>query len=346
MPHERPLTERIAMVRMYYELRSARAVTRRWADTFLTVPPHHKIVMRNVEKFEETGNVLMRHKAHSRNVVTPETLQNVADLVVAHEGRPLSVRSGAAQLGLSAKSYHRALQEGQLKCYRPQLVVDLSDDDYDRRMQHCEVWLQKFAEEPQVINRIMWSDEAEFRMNGHLNKHNCCYWGYNNPKVQIPVLNDRRGVHVWCGISSNGLVGPYFFDGTVNGVAYLTLLREFAAPHLTMPGLHFQQDGAPPHYALIVREWLNTNLPGRWIGRRGPYEWPPRSPDLTPCDFFLWGYLKDQVYSQLPNTLDELREAIQEACDAVPVDMCARACRSVELRYRDCINGEGKPLPY
>jgi hypothetical protein len=23
---------------------------------------------------------------------------------------------------------------------------------------------------------------------------------------------------------------------------------------------------------------------------------PPRSPDPTPCDFFMWGYVKDQVY--------------------------------------------------
>ena len=33
------------------------------------------------------------------------------------------------------------------------------------------------------------------------------------------------------------------------------------------------------------------------MGRRGSHEWPARSPDLTPCDFFLWGWLKEQVYS-------------------------------------------------
>ncbi|GFG36095.1 hypothetical protein Cfor_03668 [Coptotermes formosanus] len=60
--------------------------------------------------------------------------------------------------------------------------------------------------------------------------------------------------------------------------------------------MHFQQDGAPPHYHRDVRKCLNTRFPGRWIGRAAPIPWPPRSPDLTPLDFFLWGIVKDRVY--------------------------------------------------
>jgi hypothetical protein len=55
----------------------------------------------------------------------------------------------------------------------------------------------------------------------------------------------------------------------------------------------FQQDGAPPHWNLIVRASLNQRFPNRWIGRASPISWPTRSPDITPCDFFLWGYGKD-----------------------------------------------------
>ena len=43
---------------------------------------------------------------------------------------------------------------------------------------------------------------------------------------------------------------------------------------------------AAPHFALAVRDWLDTTFPECWMGRRGPHEWPARSPDLTPCDFF------------------------------------------------------------
>ena len=59
----------------------------------------------------------------------------------------------------------------------------------------------------------------------------------------------------------------------------------------------FQQDEAPPHWHRDVRYFLNESLPQRWIGRVGKEDlslqfWPPRSPDLTPCDFFLWGFVK------------------------------------------------------
>ncbi|KAH1017045.1 hypothetical protein HUJ05_007773 [Dendroctonus ponderosae] len=49
-----------------------------------------------------------------------------------------------------------------------------------------------------------------------------------------------------------------------------------------------QLDGAPPHYYCGVRQFLNANFQNRCIGRNGFENSPPRSPDLTPLDFFLW----------------------------------------------------------
>ena len=59
----------------------------------------------------------------------------------------------------------------------------------------------------------------------------------------------------------------------------------------------YLHDGAPPHFRLEVRDLLNqVGLQGiRWIGQDGPVPWPPRSPDLNPLDFCLWGYLKSEV---------------------------------------------------
>ena len=161
MPRERPLAERVAMVKMYNQLGSARAVVTAWADAFPTAPPDHKTVLRNVEKFEATGSVKMQHKQHHRRVRTPETLQAVADLVATTEG-PLSVWCGAAQVGMHKSVYHRALKDVGLKSYRPQLVVELSDDDFNLRVEHCNLWIQKWAEEHELIDRILWSDEAQF----------------------------------------------------------------------------------------------------------------------------------------------------------------------------------------
>ncbi|KYN15063.1 hypothetical protein ALC57_12726 [Trachymyrmex cornetzi] len=73
----------------------------------------------------------------------------------------------------------------------------------------------------------------------------------------------------------------------------------------------FQQDGAAAHYGRHVRAYLDTQFLHRWIRKRGEIEWPARSPDLTPLDYFLWGYLKSKVYAQ-PQNLDELRNRIMQ----------------------------------
>jgi len=77
--------------------------------------------------------------------------------------------------------------------------------------------------------------------------------------------------------------------------------------NLVMPQLNedsndyiFQQDGSPAHYK-DVRGYFNRNLPQRWKGRTGKEDealmrWPPRSPDLTTCEFFFWGFVKDTVF--------------------------------------------------
>jgi len=81
---------------------------------------------------------------------------------------------------------------------------------------------------------------------------------------------------------------------------YKHLLQElYLAPQLEEfhPWIIFQQDGAPPHWGSHVRRFLDATVPNRWNGRDGPTPWPPRSPDITPLDFFLWGYVNDKVFS-------------------------------------------------
>ena len=49
---------------------------------------------------------------------------------------------------------------------------------------------------------------------------------------------------------------------------------------------------ASPHFVRAVTEWLNNDFPNQWVGRNDLVAWPPRSPDLSPCDFCLWGWMK------------------------------------------------------
>ncbi|GFS52141.1 DUF4817 domain-containing protein [Nephila pilipes] len=152
--------------------------------------------------------------------------------------------------------------------------------------------------EPGFMGSIIWSDEAQFKLNGTVNRHNCVYWCEENPHITIEKAVNLPGVNVWCGLSSRGLIGPFRFEGTVTGINYLTMLADSIFPAIRAlydnDDFYFQQDGAPPHYHRDVRAYLDQNLSGQWIGRRGPIEFKARSPDLTPLDFFLWGTVKDE----------------------------------------------------
>jgi hypothetical protein len=72
-----------------------------------------------------------------------------------------------------------------------------------------------------------------------------------------------------------------------------------------------EQDGAPPHSGLQVSACLDRAFPGTWISRDGPMSWPQHSPDITPLDFSLWGYVKSIVFRTPVNGLDELKSRIR-----------------------------------
>ena len=103
----------------------------------------------------------------------------------------------------------------------------------------------------------------------------------------------------------------------------------------------YQHDGAPPHVSAAVRNHLNDAHPGRWMGRGGPINWPARSPDLTPLDFFLWGHLKTVVYAQQPVDPERLRHNITVACKGITPTMLQRARRAIQWRAEMCVNEEG-----
>ena len=81
---------------------------------------------------------------------------------------------------------------------------------------------------------------------------------------------------------------------------------------------------------------------GRVIALRQAVEWPPRSPDLTPLDFFLWGHLKAKVYVTPPANLEDLRRRITVRMEELRQDrgMVGRAVRNMLRRARLCVERE------
>lgn len=104
----------------------------------------------------------------------------------------------------------------------------------------------------------------------------------------------------------------------------------------------FQQDRAPPHYGLEVRQYLDNVFPNHWIGRRGYIEWPARSPYLSSLDYyFLWGYVKDRVYKTKPQNLYDLRNRIQQEIQQIRQDTLQRVVSHFYMTLAHCQTAEG-----
>lgn len=116
---------------------------------------------------------------------------------------------------------------------------------------------------------------------------------------------------VWCGFTASFILGPYFFGElrpsepvtcSVIAQRYLHMLQTFVVPQLQqrqcLTEMVFMQDGAPSHSGRAVQQFLRQHFTDdRVISRYFHMAWLPRSPDLTQCDFWLWGYLKFNVLS-------------------------------------------------
>ena len=80
-------------------------------------------------------------------------------------------------------------------------------------------------------------------------------------------------------------------------------------------------DGAPAHIHLSVRRYLSRRYGERWLGRGGPVTWLPRSPDLNPFEFCVWGYANGLVYNTADiATPDELQYRIVIAFQQMKID--------------------------
>jgi hypothetical protein len=105
----------------------------------------------------------------------------------------------------------------------------------------------------------------------------------------------------------------------------------------------FQQDGAPPHVAKVVKDYLTQQFSQeRVISRAFPRIWPPRSPDLNPCDYWFWGFLKSKVFHGTTfHCLDDLEARIKEEIANITQDQLRAAVLHFIDRLHAVIESEG-----
>ncbi|GFV03977.1 uncharacterized protein TNCV_916021 [Trichonephila clavipes] len=167
-------------------------------------------------------------------------------------------------------------------------------------------------QDPTWVFNILCTDEAHFSLHDDVNNHNGRIWVTSNPRgyTQKPLHSPK--VTALCSFTGSFIIGPFFFETqcpvngwiteTINAQRYLTLLRG------------------------DCRAMFNSTR----------YPWPPRLLDLTPADFWLWGYLKSRVYLSGPSSLSELKDAIRREVSSIHPDMLHSAVAGFVTRL-ECL---------
>ena len=353
--------ERIFVVHAFHEShRNYNLVIQQFRERFpQTRPLNREAIRQIVTKFQTYGVILNRNAHNSGRLRSGRSAENIELVQRMVENNPrVSCLQNAS--GLPRSTFWRILRyDLNWRPYTIHVRHQLTDNDFLRRERYCRWFLQQ-SQNPLFLNNVIIGDESQFAMNGEVNTHNVRQYSPRGepPSFNYDRPNSRQKVLVWAGFSGNGTIfGPYFFDVNVNGEKYrrmikdrliLDLMREFEYvfnyPDVVFPNLWWFQDGAPPHRERHVMELLRSVFPNKIVSLNQEIEWPSRSPDLTPLDLFLWGYLKGKVYTMPPPDIASLQRRIEFEFDSLRENpaMVRRAMADMAKRATRCLLRNGR----
>ncbi|GFT01096.1 DUF4817 domain-containing protein [Trichonephila clavipes] len=260
----------------------------------------------------------------------------------------------ARQIAVNRTIKHHKINKQSCQVIYSQFGLAIHQNDHQARRRFVEWAQNEVAVVPDFHKRILFSDEAHFWLNGYVNKQNCRIWSEANPQVYVKTPLHPEKLTVWCVLWDGGIISPYFFKNdeghnvTVNGDRYRAMITNFFIPELNthdVQELWFQQDGPTCHTARAIIDLLKDTFGDRLISRFGPVIWPPRSCDLTPLDYFLWGYVKSLVYADKSQTLDHLEDNIRRVIADIRPHMLEKVIENWTSRLDYIRASRGSPMP-
>lgn len=297
-------------------------------------------------KFRGNENLFTKKRTRKRFIISEDVETNVLAYFEAFPNN--SLRDLAKDNNLSLTVIHKILRKHKFIPYKYCSVQTLVPGDADRRGIFCRWLVASCRENPNFLRNIIWSDESNFSNSGMFNRKNMHYWSRENPLLAYPSHPQTRfSLSVWCGLIGSKVVGPLFYHGTLTGARYVNFMVEVLEEYLDDVNLedrqtiYFQQDGAPAHNFRDVVAMMQRLFEDRWMGTNGPINWPPRSPDLSPLDFFFWGLIKNQVYQRKYGNVGELEDSIRLAINSIDGRSIRNATKSVYKRALMCIQENG-----
>lgn len=262
------------------------------------------------------------------------------------------MRQISIEVGLSKSRIWEILKKYKYHPFKFQCHQEIFAVDNENRSAFCYEMQERANDDRRFLSSICFTDECTFTLNNEPNVQNTRYWSQENPRINISTKTQYpQRINIWAGIFNNKIIGPFEIEGNLNSEKYLDLLVIKVGPALEEAArenqeIWFQQDGCPAHFGLDVKNFLNDAFQNRWIGRGGAINWPARSPDLAPCDFFLWGHLKSKIYKRRHPDINSLREEIVVECALINARQLTNVRNSFYNRLGYCLLENGGLFEY
>ena len=170
----------------------------------------NELTIRNlISKFERTGSI-EDLKRSGRKTISKQTISKVN---TALQNGNLSVRQIGEKVHLPRSTVHNILRNKlKLFPYKVQKGAYLKEDQKKKRLNFCNKLLEKDLNDKEYIHNVLWTDEANFYLNGYVNRQNARVWGKQKPNVSVQNSKFAKRITVFVGLTSTFIIGPYFFE--------------------------------------------------------------------------------------------------------------------------------------
>lgn len=304
-----------------------------------------RFIFRTLKRFKDTGNVHIQHKGGAKRTArTKEKIKCVRERI--RRNPAVSGRKLSKQFQMSPASMNRLLRHDlECKPYKKQRVHGLTERQKQARVQRSRNLLVRHGD-----CEILFSDEKLFLLQDNHNQQNDRVYGKTladipRDKLAVERYQNVSKIMVWGAVSRKGKLPLLFIEPNVkiNTEYYIEqVLKNHLLPHAsTLYGnapYCFQQDSAPAHKAKKTQEWCAENLPDFITSE----EWPASSPDLNPLDFFVWGYMLQQIGPTKGLTLDRFKKRLVDIWDQIPQEIVRASCDGFTKRLRKVIKEKGE----
>ena len=243
-----------------------------------------------------------------RSATTDENQEIVDELICSQEepGTHTHPQTIADDMNVSYASVQRMVKRSKTNQFKRVSTPQMDDACRTRRVDRASGLALKFGNNPRMIERAVFQDESNFSLQIPTNRQNNRVY-FRGKKCDVPLENlyhesnsNTKKIMVSAALTWHGVTKPFFVnaDGIkVNAPLYLQHLKKelFPAIRKTYPREDwiFIQDGASSHTSNLVQDFLQENLHRRHVRKQ---EWPPKSPDSNPLDFYFWSRVKRKVY--------------------------------------------------